>query len=995
MRYILILFVILGLSLESFSQSSLFQTGTQSQLDHSLELFDKQLFSASLFDHSSLLNQNLDSEQSKTAELHRAMAALETGRPDGVGLMKSYILDHSSHPSVATAGVYLGDHFFYKKDYKQALEGYQLVKVSNLPVERKADILFKQGYAYFQLKNSAQAAAVFDQVKTLKQPISFDAAYYSGFIASEAGNTTKAIADLKQAAQTAFYQGKVPYLLAGLYYKEKNYPQLISYSEPILNSKLVLDRKEIIHLYLAEAYFEQKEFAKAASNYDLFIASKKGDLSRSERYKAGVSQFEIGQYQRASDYFKTTASATDEIGQASSYYLGHSYLKIGNSQFASTSFNEAAKGDFNLQIKEEALFNFAKTNLQKGSFQTGIIALDEYLDAYPASKNKSEAENLLSEALINTNDYLRAIDQMEKIKSKSARIQGAYQKVAFYQAMVYYRDQKWSQAILLLDKSLTFQVDRQLALETNFWKGEVYAASGDLSKSIRAYEAALAGGKTTSSAYLTKSLYGLGYAYFNSQNYSKAEEYFKTYTDRLKTRENKENYEDALLRLGDCYYVQKRFSEASTIFQRAIAESNSNADYALYRSAVVFNFQSQNQQAINQLNTLIDKFPSSLYIEDAIFQRGQILMEETQYAEASKGFSQLISTRSNSPFLPFALEGRAVANFSLRNYDQTINDYKTILEKYATASNAENALKGLQEALALQGRSSEFGEYLEEYKGSNPASGSVQALEFEAAKSLYFDKRFTQATRALENFLRSYPQSAQRSEALYFLGDSYFQSGETEKALMQFRYLEKEPASPQRLRAMQRIGTIELGRGNFSSAIPYLQLAADNARNKLEEVEAVKGLMLANFEIKQFVKAIASADRLLTLDGVVPESTPTALLTKAKSQRELNQRAEAETTLISLVNEYNTVQGAEGLFWLAFSFHENGDFSRSNDTIFDFSSSFADHDYWYGRLFLLLAENYEKTGESFQAKATLQSIVDNSVNSEIKSMAQAKLKNLN
>jgi TolA-binding protein len=119
------------------------------------------------------------------------------------------------------------------------------------------------------------------------------------------------------------------------------------------------------------------------------------------------------------------------------------------------------------------------------------------------------------------------------------------------------------------------------------------------------------------------------------------------------------------------------------------------------------------------------------------------------------------------------------------------------------------------------------------------------------------------------------------------------------------------------------------------------------------------------------------------------------LLTKAKSQRELNQRAEAETTLISLVNEYNTVQGAEGLFWLAFSFHENGDFSRSNDTIFDFSSSFADHDYWYGRLFLLLAENYEKTGEAFQAKATLQSIVDNSANSEIKSMAQAKLKSLN
>lgn len=991
MKYCLFLFLFLGLSLGGFSQSSLYQSSPQSKLDHSLELFDKQLFSADFAVQSKLLDQILSSEQIKTAELSRAMSALQTGRPDGQGLMKAYILDHGIHPSVAIAGEYLGDHFFYQKKYLDALDGYQLVKTAQLTSQKKGDFLFKQGYAHFQLKNTTQAVTAFDQVKTLNQPISYDAAYYSGFIASESGNQQKAIVDLKQAALAPFYEGKVPYLLAGIYYQAQDYHTLIEYAEPILNSKLTLDRGEVIHLYLAEAYFEQKDFVKAAANYDLFISSKKGDLSSSERYKAGVSQFEINQYQRATDYLKTTASANDEIGQASSYYLGHAYLKLDNNQFASTSFSEAAKSSFNPKIKEQALFNFAKTNLQKGSFQAGIMALDEFLDTYPISKDRSEAENLLSEALINTNDYLRAIEQMEKIKSKSNRIQGAFQKVAFYQAMVYYRDQKWLQAISLLDKSLNFPVDRTLALESNFWKGEVYAAAGDLPKSIKAYEAALAGGKITSSAYLTKSLYGLGYAHFNSENYSKATENFKTYTDRLRSRENKENYEDALLRLGDCYYVQKRFGEASDVFQRAISESNSGADYALYRSAVVFNFQSQNQQAIIQLNALMDKFPTSLYLEDAIFQRGQILMEETQYAEASKSFSDLISKRPNSPFLPFALEGRAVANFSLRNYEQTILDYQTLLAKYSTATNAENALKGLQEALALQGRSSEFGEYLEVYKGSNPGSGSIQAIEYEAAKTLYFDKKYAQSVRAFENYLRSHPQTAQRSEGLYFLGDSHLQMGDIEKALTQFRYLEDESASPQRLRAMQRIGMIELQRGNFSTAIPYLDMAAANARNKLDEVEAVTGLMLANFEIKKFDQVILSADRLLTLSGVVPESTPTALLTKAKSQRLLNQKSQAETTLMSLVNEYNTVQGAEGLYWLAFYFQENEDFARSNDTIFDFSASFSDHDYWYGRLFLLLAENYERSGEAFQAKATLQSIVENSTNAEIKSMAQAKL----
>ncbi|WP_296705289.1 tetratricopeptide repeat protein, partial [Algoriphagus sp.] len=606
-----------------------------------------------------------------------------------------------------------------------------------------------------------------------------------------------------------------------------------------------------------------------------------------------------------------------------------------------------------------------------------------------------EMETLLSEALVNTNDYLRAIEQMDRITNKSPRIQSAYQKVAFYQAMVYFRDQRWDGAIAYLDKSLAFPVDKTIVLESHFWKGEAYSADGNLAASIKSYDQAISLGRTTSSAYLTKSLYGLGYAYFNSQQYPRAESQFKTYTDRLRGRDNKENYDDAMLRLGDCYYVQKRFSEAAAIFQQAINESNSGIDYAYYRLAVVQNFQTRNQEALAQLNTLISRYPNSLYYEDAVYQKGQINMEETSYSEASRAYSDLINSKPNSPFVPYALEGRAVANFSMQNYDQTIQDYKTILDRHPNAQNSETALKGLQETLALQGRSAEFSDYLAKYKGSNPDNSSVQSLEFESAKSMYFDKNYAQASIALENYLRNYPQTTQKLDALYFLGDSYFQLGEKEKALEQFKALEREPASPQRLRAMQRIGGIELEKGNFEAAIPYLQTSAENARNKIEEAEAVEGLMIANYQTKKFNQAISNADRLLTLDGIIPESTPKALLTKAKSQNETNAKAEAETTLMTLVNEYKTVQGAEGLYLLAFSFQEKGDVEQSNETIFDFSGPFVDFSYWYGRMFLLLADNYIKMGEDFQAKATLESIIEKSTNEEIKTMAQSKIQTLN
>ncbi|MBN3519397.1 tetratricopeptide repeat protein [Algoriphagus lutimaris] len=995
MKYYLMLFAGLGLSLDVYSQSTLYQTSPQYSLDHQIELFEKQFFSASLYDNTRLLNEDLSNEQKKSAELNRAMSALQVGSPDGPGLMKSYIYDHGNHPSVTSAGLYLGDHFFYKRNYTEANESYALVNPNSLGDENRADLYFKQGFGHFQMKNYGQAAPFFDQAKVLNTSVSPDAYYYSGYMAMESGDHEKAISDLHTASQDVFYSGKVPYLLAALYYNTGSYDQLISYAEPMFGRGQQLEKPEIIHLYLAEAYYAKQDYLNASSHYESYINSRKGTLSREEIYKAGISLFEIQNYPRAAEYLKNSASANDELGQASSYYLGHAYLKQENYQFASTSFAAASKADFNKQIQEDALVNYAKVNLQKGSFQAAIAALDEYLDKYPNGTHKAEMETLLSEALVNTNDYLRAIEQMDRITNKSPRIQSAYQKVAFYQAMVYFRDQRWDGAIAYLDKSLAYPVDRTIVLESHFWKGEAYSAGGELPLAINSYEQAISLGRSTSSSYLTKSLYGLGYAYFNSQKYPQAEVHFKTYTDRLRGRDNKENYDDAMLRLGDCYYVQKRFSESAAVFQQAINEGNSGIDYAYYRLAVVQNFQTRNQEALYQLDALISRYPSSLYYEDALYQKGQINMEETNYSEASRAYSDLINGKPNSPFVPYALEGRAVANFSMQNYDQTIQDYKTILDRHPNAQNAETALKGLQETLALQGRSGEFSDYLARYKGSNPSNTSVQSLEFEAAKSMYFDKNYTQASRAFESYLRNYPQSAQKADALYFLGDSYFQLGNKDQALAQFKSLENEPASPQRVRAIQRIGGIELENGNFEQAIPYLQTAAENARNKIEEAEAVQGLMVANFETKKYNQAIANADRLLTLDGIIPESTPKALLTKAKAEREMDKKVDAETTLMTLVNEYKTEQGAEGLYWLAYSFQEKGDVAQSNETIFDFSGPFVDFGYWYGRMFLLLADNYVTLGEDFQAKATLESIVEKSTNEEIKSMAQTKLQTLN
>ena len=995
MKYYLLLLVGLCFSIASYPQSSLYQTGLQRSLNRQMDLMNKQLFSASLFDAERLLTEFPASQQAQESALNRAISALQLGRPDGEGYLQAYLADHKGHPSTAIAASLLGNHFFFKEKYVDAIAAYSLVPTHMLGPELGAEILFRLGYSHFLVKNYPQAAQYLDQVKTLSIPIAADALYYSGYIALEQGNTDKAIKDLSEAEKTLFYAAKVPFLLTGLYYKQGDYAKAIAYANPLLAAGQPLVQKELIHLYLAEAHYASKDFLNASLQYEAFVLSNQGNLAREEAYKAGISFFEVKDYAKATDYLKVAASSVvvDPLGQAASYYLGHAYLQVANYPFAATSFQTASGASFHPQLKEEALFNLAKIQLQRGSFQLAVNSLDSYLDTYPQGVNYNEAEALLSDALINSTDYLRAMGQMDKLRSKSPRIQQAYQKVAYYQAMMYYRDKKYEQALAMLSKSQRYPFSKDLLAETYFWQGEIYSVQGALEDAKVAYAAAIKGTSATSSVAV-KAQYGLGYAQFNTQVYDKAADNFQAYLDGLGSTKV-QNGEDALLRLGDCQYVQKKFDQAAATFLQAIEEENTGADYAFFQLAVVYNYQNKNEAAHEMLNQLIQSFPSSLYLDEALYERGQLYLEELRYPEAVKAFSELIISKPNSPYLPFGLEGRAVANFSQQRYAETVADYKLILDNHPSSDNAETALKGLQEALALQENSEEFGQYLQAYKKANPDAGTVQALEYESAKNLYLAKKFQQSAKAFENYLRAYPESGQKNEVLYFAADSYLQMGEESKSRDLFILLEKQPPSSYRVKALQQLGKLALAKGDFSEVLVYLEPIAQQTRSRLDEAEVIQGILSAQFGLEKYSEAITSADQLIALGDVMPNMVPKARLIKGKSQKALGKTGESEDSFGFLIQEYSTEEAAEGLLLLAQLYQEKEDFVGSNELIFDFSEGFADFDFWYGSLFLLLAENYIQLEEEFQAKATLQSVLDQSTNAVVKEKAAAILKTLN
>lgn len=101
-----------------------------------------------------------------------------------------------------------------------------------------------------------------------------------------------------------------------------------------------------------------------------------------------------------------------------------------------------------------------------------------------------------------------------------------------------------------------------------------------------------------------------------------------------------------------------------------------------------------------------------------------------------------------------------------------------------------------------------------------------------------------------------------------------------------------------------------------------------------------------------------------------------ALYDKGKAAYNLKQNAVAYSVLNKFSNKFSSEKAAEAKYLVAKILYEKQDYKASNDTCFKLKNRFASYEYWL-KLFLLIADNYTALGKTFQAKATLESIIGN------------------
>lgn len=987
-----ILLVSVFVTFSSYSQNLLSQQQAERKFSEGIKLLDHKQYGAAREVFTEFIAATPSEEIRRAdAEYYVAFCALNLYHGDAEKQIESFIEHYPRHPKSITANYDLANFYYNEKNYKKASTFYTKVDFGGLSSEQQNIGRFRWGYSLFNLKSLPEALSQFNAIKSTGGLYGPAASYYSGFIEYSQADYAIALTDLKRAEQNEAYAKVVPYMIANVYYKQKSYDELLAYARSVENKEGITNKEEIA-LLSAEAYYKKGDLKNALIGYKTYLTGREEKADKGVLLRAGYVAFTLGEDATAMKYLKSSFADKDSVGSYSAYYLGALYLKQNQKPMALTAFDVARKFKEDQKLVEESTYQYAKISYDMGRPDQAIAEFEKMLITFPRSTHTDEIKELLSQAYVNASNYNKAIEYIEALPRKSPSIERAFQKATMLKGIELFNKDDYPTAVEFFEKSLKYPVDPAYVAEASFWNGEAYSIGKKYEQASENYLRIVSLPASANQGVLLKARYGLGYAYFNLQQYDRALFNFKEFVN--KSSRSQQNLSDGVLRLADCYYVTKSYPDALVNYRRVTQMNSPDADYAYLQSGVMLGIMRKYTEATAEFDIVLKNYPQSQIYDEALFQKSQLEFEQGNYAQAVAGYSKLIQTNTTSRFAPYAFTRRAASYFNLKEYDKTAKDYITVIENYSSHPASNDILLPLQEALNLAGRSTEFDKYLNQFKAAHPDAKGIESVEFEAAKNLYFNQDYQRAIQSLAFYATTYPESPRLSEAKYYQAESYYRLKENTKALGIYKDITADKSFLFANKVIGRIAELEFRFGNYSRAVPYFHQLARLAGNKKEQYSAWSGLMESHYLLAQYDSAAAYAQIILERGNVNAGAQNKASLYLGKAAMAKGDYELAQDEFINTLNTAQDEFGAEAKYLLGEIQYLNKQHKQCYETLVSLNTDFAAYPEWVGKSFLLLADNYLAMGDPFQAKGTLNSLIDNFPQENVKALAREKLKKI-
>jgi TolA-binding protein len=956
------------------------------------DLFIKDHYTPARHAYSKLISaEELLLEYNAENEFYKSSSAAELQHNDADILLENFLKEHPQSTRTNRAWLQLGHLYFRNNSYRSALESYNNVSTGDMNQEERAEFTFKRGYSFFKNDDLDKAVNLFSQVKDKQTKYTGPANYYYAHIMYEKGNYETALRDFEKLKKDETFKSVVPYYIIQIYYVQGRYDEMLAMAEPYLKSTKNKRTNEMLRL-VADVHYRKGNFKEAIKYMEDYALTNKSKMTREDHYMLAFSYYSAGDFSKAIPEFQSVTIGNDSLTQNAWFHLGDSYLKTDQKKFAANAFNSSWKVPVKTTLTEEALFNYAKLSIELSNspYNEAIKALQQYLAEYPDSKRKDEAYTYLANLYLVTKNYDLALSSLELVRNRSTSQNTIYQKVTYFRGIEHFNNGQYFESIALFKKSLENKIDPKITQGALLWQGEAYYRLGQYEVSRNYYRDFIKIGQGHP-AYDAAN-YNLAYSYFKLKDYSQAQKSFNAFISSRPKDQRLLN--DARLRMADSYLMMKQYREASNLYEQVGSARSSDADYALYSKAIITGVLGDNNQKVTSLQRLVTDYPKSPFADDARFELGKTYLTLHRNNEALAAFQKVLTDYPRSSLVKDALLNTGLIYYNTDRDKQALETLKKVVADYPSTPASREALAVIRNIYVDMNNVDEYVEYTEDVPFANVSKSEQDSLTFVAAESKYMSGDCQKALPGLRSYIQKFPDGSFSLNAHYYAADCESRSGNLTEALRSYEAIVSRPKNFYTENAARKASEILFGQKDYAKALLMYQKLEDNAETKENLTEAIVGQMRCNHHVSNHAQTIQYAQRVLEMDQIPVTLAAESNLLIGRSSIMLRRPEQARAAFNETVNLSKGEAGAEALFNLALIAYEMKDYTTAENNAFKLSSDYPAYHYWLAKGFILLSDIYVVQGNTFQAKQTLQSIIDNYEGQDLKQEAINKLKKI-
>jgi len=962
----------------SIGQQTAYDENVQKDIVVAKQLYKNGKYIAS-FQEFDKIQKNVDrkSELYSETEYFKAVSALKAGYNSGNKLIRNFVKKNAESPYINDAQFNYGSYQFERRQYTPALRTFARVKRSELSENDRIKLQYQAGYSHLMTDNADKAEKEFVRIKDKNNLYSKPASYYWAHIKYLQDDYNAALQGFSKLNNDPSYSQVIPLYVSHIYYKQKKYDEVINYTTSIINDVKAEHKTELSKI-LGDSYFQLSQYKNAIPHLETYFKST--DLrTREDNYILGYCYYITGDYSKATPMFVGASKGEDELAQNSYYHLADCYIKTDEKEKAKIAYNGASEMDFDDEIKEDALFNYAKLTyeLSYSPFNETIKAFDNYISLYPNSERNAEAYEILTKVYMDTKNYKDAITSIEKIEVKTPSIKRAYQRVTFYRGLELFNNLAYNQSIDLFDTSLeSGGQNNQFNAKALFWKAEALYRIGDYNNSINTYLRFTSVSEAKSMKEYKDAEYNLGYSYFKLEDYASAVLHFKKFVTASKGLRT-EKVADAYNRIGDYYFLNTDYSNALQNYQQSYNMRIYEPDYALFQIAFCQGLQRNQQAKISNLEKLLATFAESDFQDDALYELGRAYERTGKSYEGTRQYEKLISNYPSSNYYRQALLQLGLISYNKGDFTAALQHYKKVAENFAGTPEARTALAGIKNCYVELNNVDAYFAYTNSLgTGTNITTSEQDSLTYMAAERVYMAGGGG-AKNQLQQYLQRYPNGSFALNANFYLAELLYKEGDYSASNEYYTRVTKYPDNLFTEPALSKSSELTFNDENYVEALELFNRLEKVANGKWNVLKANTGQMRCNLILKRYEETVKAAGKVINSDIANDALKREANYGEGKSYFVLNNQDKALPGLKVVASDTKYEQGAEAKFLVSQIYYNQNKKQQAEDEIMDFVSENSPYQFWLGKAFLLLTQIYLDKGDEFSAKHTLRSVIDN------------------